>query len=147
MRRAVPLLIDVEDDARHCSEPSRRGRRRAERAPARAAAGAPTPRPRCAGLPGLLGNSPPGQPPISLAVGEPQHPIPPFVGSAIAAHVGEFGRYPMNRAVDEFAVAVGRWLDRRYRLPRRIDPVNEVLVLNGTREGLFLAPIAARNYV
>jgi aspartate/methionine/tyrosine aminotransferase len=95
----------------------------------------------------LLADTPPGQSPISLAVGEPQHPIPPFVGSVIAAHVGEFGRYPMNRGLDEFAEAVARWLDRRYRLPRRADAASEVLVLNGTREGLFLAGIAARNYV
>ena len=95
----------------------------------------------------LLADTPPGQSPISLAVGEPQHPIPPFVGAVLAAHVSEFGRYPMNRGLDEFAVAVGQWLDRRYRLPRRVDPAAEVLVLNGTREGLFLAGIAARNYV
>ena len=94
----------------------------------------------------LLADTPPGQSPISLAVGEPQHPIPPFVRAVIAAHVGEFGRYPMNRGLDEFALAVGQWLDRRYRLPRRVDPASEVLVLNGTREGLFLAGIAARNY-
>jgi N-succinyldiaminopimelate aminotransferase len=94
----------------------------------------------------LLADTSPGQSPISLAVGEPQHPIPPFVGAVIAAHVGEFGRYPMNRGLDEFGVAVGQWLDRRYRLPRRVDPASEVLVLNGTREGLFLAGIAARNY-
>jgi N-succinyldiaminopimelate aminotransferase len=94
----------------------------------------------------LLGDMVPGQSPISLAVGEPQHPIPPFVGGVIAAHVGEFGRYPMNRGLDEFAAAVGHWLDRRYQLPRRIDAAAEVLVLNGTREGLFLAGIAARNY-
>jgi N-succinyldiaminopimelate aminotransferase len=95
----------------------------------------------------LLGDIPPGQSPISLAVGEPQHPIPPFVGAVIAAHVSEFGRYPMNRGLDEFAVAVAHWLDRRYELPRPVDPVREVLVLNGTREGLFLAGIAARNYI
>src|SRR5690348_2338911 len=94
----------------------------------------------------LLADIPPGQSPISLAVGEPQHPIPPFVGAVLAAHVGEFGRYPGNRGLDEFAVAVGQWLDRRYKLPRRVDPAAEVLVLNGTREGLFLAGIAARNY-
>jgi N-succinyldiaminopimelate aminotransferase len=95
----------------------------------------------------LLGDTPPGQPPISLAVGEPQHPIPPFVGAVIAAHVAELGRYPMNRGLGEFGQAVGEWLDRRYRLPRRVDPASEVLVLSGTREGLFLAGIAARNYV
>jgi aspartate/methionine/tyrosine aminotransferase len=95
----------------------------------------------------LLADTPPGQSPISLAVGEPQHPIPAFVAPIVAAHVAEFGRYPMNRGLDEFAVAVAHWLDRRYRLPRRVDAATEVLVLNGTREGLFLAGIAARNYL
>ena len=95
----------------------------------------------------LLGDIAPGKPAISLAVGEPQHPIPGFVGPIIAAHVAEFGRYPMNKGLDEFAVAVGKWLDRRYRLPRPVDPASEVLVLNGTREGLFLAAIAAKTFV
>jgi N-succinyldiaminopimelate aminotransferase len=109
-------------------------------------AGAPSARSPFVRLRELLGDAPPGQSPISLAVGEPQHPIPPFVGAVIAAHVAEFGRYPMNRGLEEFTAAVGQWLDRRYRLPRRVDPASEVLVLNGTREGLFLAGIAARNY-
>src|SRR6202166_5218793 len=84
---------------------------------------------------------------ISLAVGEPQHPIPPFVGKIIAAHVNEFGRYPANKGLDEFAIAVGQWLDRRFALDRKGDPATEVLVLNGTREGLFLAALAAKNFV
>jgi N-succinyldiaminopimelate aminotransferase len=115
--------------------------------PARATtAGAATARSPFVRLRELLGETPPGQSPISLAVGEPQHPIPSFVGAVIAAHVAEFGRYPMNRGLEEFTAAVGQWLDRRYKLPRRVDPASEVLVLNGTREGLFLAGIAARNY-
>jgi aspartate/methionine/tyrosine aminotransferase len=95
----------------------------------------------------LLGDEPPGKPPISLAVGEPQHAIPAFVAPIIAAHVAEFGRYPMNKGLDEFGVAVAQWLERRYALPRSVDPASEVLVLNGTREGLFLAAIAAKNFV
>ncbi len=93
----------------------------------------------------LLGDIPPGKPAISLAVGEPQHPIPPFVGPVIAAHVAEFGRYPANKGLDEFQAAVAQWLGRRYTLPRPLDPATEVLVLNGTREGLFLAALAAKN--
>jgi aspartate/methionine/tyrosine aminotransferase len=112
-----------------------------------ASAGVPNARSPFVRLRELLADTPPGQSPISLAVGEPQHPIPAFVGPVLAAYVGEFGRYPMNRGLDEFGEAVGRWLDRRYKLPRRVDPASEVLVLNGTREGLFLAGIAARNYV
>ena len=92
----------------------------------------------------LLGDTPPGKPAISLAVGEPQHPIPPFVGPVIAAHVAEFGRYPANKGLDEFQAAVAQWLGRRYTLPRPLDPATEVLVLNGTREGLFLAALAAK---
>jgi N-succinyldiaminopimelate aminotransferase len=95
----------------------------------------------------LLDGVPPGQSAISLAVGEPQHPIPPFVGPVLAAHVAEFGRYPMNKGIDEFAAAVATWLDRRYALERPVDPASEVLVLNGTREGLFLAALAAKNWV
>jgi N-succinyldiaminopimelate aminotransferase len=95
----------------------------------------------------LLADIPPGKPPITLAVGEPQHAFPAFVGPIIAAHVAEFGRYPMNNGLDEFTQAVGGWLDRRYALPRAVDPATEVLVLNGTREGLFLAAIAAKSFV
>jgi N-succinyldiaminopimelate aminotransferase len=95
----------------------------------------------------LLGDMPPGKPAISMAVGEPQHPVPPFVGSVIAAHIDEFGRYPMNKGLDAFGEAVAKWLNRRYALERPVDPATEVLVLNGTREGLFLAAIAAKNWV
>jgi N-succinyldiaminopimelate aminotransferase len=95
----------------------------------------------------LLDGIPPGKPAISLAVGEPQHPIPDFVGPVIAAHVNEFGRYPANKGLDEFAHAVAWWLGRRFALERPVDPATEVLVLNGTREGLFLAALAAKNWV
>jgi aspartate/methionine/tyrosine aminotransferase len=95
----------------------------------------------------LLGDLPPGKPAISLAVGEPQHAVPSFVGPVLAAHIAEFGKYPMNKGLDEFCLAVVQWLGRRYRLPRPIDPATEVLVLNGSREGLFLAAIAATRWV
>jgi len=95
----------------------------------------------------LLGDVPPGKPAISLAVGEPQHPVPSFVGPVIAAHLGEFGRYPMNRGLDPFCEAAADWLGRRFALPRPIDPPSAILVLNGSREGLFLAAIAAERWV
>jgi N-succinyldiaminopimelate aminotransferase len=95
----------------------------------------------------LLGTAEPGQPAISLAVGEPQHPVPPFVASVLAAHIDEFGRYPMNKGLDDFCHAAADWLGRRFALPRPIDPASEILVLNGSREGLFLAAIAAARFV
>src|SRR6266481_7608968 len=95
----------------------------------------------------LLGSIEPGKPPISLAVGEPQHRVPAFVGPILAAHLDEFGRYPMNKGLDAFCEAAAAWLGRRFALPRPIDPAAEILVLNGSREGLFLAALAAARHV
>jgi aspartate/methionine/tyrosine aminotransferase len=95
----------------------------------------------------LIAGIEPGKPAINLSVGEPQHPIPPFVGPTLAAHLNEFGRYPANKGIEPFRKAVAQWLGRRYKLPRPVDAEHEVLVLNGTREGLFLAAIAATRWV
>ena len=95
----------------------------------------------------LLGDTEPGKPAISLAVGEPQHAVPAFVRPVLAAHVDEFGRYPMNKGLDAFCEAAAAWLARRFKLPRPIDPTTEILVLNGSREGLFLASIAAARWI
>src|SRR6266498_634819 len=50
----------------------------------------------------LLADIRPGKSPINLAVGEPQHPIPPFVGPVLAAHLDEFGRYPAGKGTERF---------------------------------------------
>ena len=60
--------------------------------------------------------------------------------------IDEFGKYPMNKGLDEFCAAAAAWLGRRFALPRPVDPATEVLVLNGSREGLFLAGIAAERW-
>jgi N-succinyldiaminopimelate aminotransferase len=95
----------------------------------------------------LIGDTKPGRPMINLSVGEPQHPVPGFVGPVLAAHLNDFGRYPANKGIAPFHQAVASWLGRRFALPRPVDPDHEVLVLNGTREGLFLGAIAAKRYV
>ena len=95
----------------------------------------------------LLAGVAPGKDIINLAVGEPQHPIPPFVGPVIAAHLADFGRYPAGKGTDRFRRAAALWLGRRYALARPLDPDGEVVVLSGTREGLFLAAIAAKRFV
>jgi N-succinyldiaminopimelate aminotransferase len=119
----------------------------AEREPPPAPARAVTSRSPFVRLRELLGDAPPGKPAISLAVGEPQHPVPEFVGPVLAAHIDEFGRYPINKGIEPFCRAAADWLGRRFDLPRPVDPDTELLVLNGTREGLFLAALAARNFV
>jgi aspartate/methionine/tyrosine aminotransferase len=95
----------------------------------------------------LLAPYQPGKPLITLAVGEPQHPLPGFVGPVLAQHIADFGRYPLAKGIEPFRKAAAAWLSSRFNLPRPVDAEGEVLVLNGSREGLFFAAITAVRYV
>ena len=95
----------------------------------------------------LLAPHAPGKPLIALSLGEPQHPVPSFVGPVLAQHIAEFGRYPIAKGIEPFRRAAASWLSTRFDLPRSIDPENEILVLNGSREGLFFAALTAARYV
>ncbi len=95
----------------------------------------------------LLGPYQPGKPLINLSLGEPQHPVPNFIGPLLAKHLPDFGRYPMAKGIEPFRQAASNWLSKRFDMPRAIDPETEILVLNGSREGLFFAAIAAASYV
>src|SRR3569623_3308294 len=88
-------------------------------------------------LTALLAPYQPAQKLINLSLGEPQHPMPSFVGAVLAKHLAGFGRYPASNGIPEFRAAVADWMSRRYRLPRALDPDSELLPLNGSREGLF----------
>src|SRR6201996_1764500 len=87
----------------------------------------------------LLAPYQPGKPLITLSLGEPQHPVPGFVAPILAEHIADFGRYPIAKGIEPFRRAASEWLSRRFHLPRPIDPESEVLVLSGSREGLFFA--------
>ena len=95
----------------------------------------------------LIADIKPGKPAIDLGIGEPKHGVPGFVASVMAAHINEFGRYPRNEGIPQFRRAAAEWAARRYKLGRVPDPDREVLILNGSREGLFLGAIAAKRLI
>jgi aspartate/methionine/tyrosine aminotransferase len=95
----------------------------------------------------LLAPYQPAKPLIMLSLGEPQHPVPAFVGPVLAKHIADFGRYPIAKGIEPFRRAAAHWLSTRFDLPRPIDPESEILVLNGSREGLFFAALTAARYV
>lgn len=116
--------------------------------PAGAQGGAPAnERSPFARLADLLNPFKPGKPLINLSLGEPQHPVPDFVGPILARHINDFGRYPVAKGIEPFRQAAASWTTKRFGLARAVDPDTEVLVLNGSREGLFFAGIAAARYV
>ena len=98
-------------------------------------------------LAALIAGETPGAPPIDLAVGNPRHPIPPFVADTVAANVGGYGDYPAIRGTEAFRASVADWLDSRFTLSGLIDPETGVLPLNGSREGLYFATIGADAYL
>src|SRR3982750_91532 len=70
----------------------------------------------------LLAPYQPGKPLITLSLGEPQHPVPSFVGPVLAKHIADFGRYPIAKGVEPFRRAAANWLSTRFQLPRPMDP-------------------------
>jgi len=86
----------------------------------------------------LLDSVTPGMAPISLAVGDPRGAVPSFVMEALNTHAHQFGEYPPINGTAAWREAAAAWLTRRFGV--EVDSEREVLPLNGTREGLFLAP-------
>jgi aspartate/methionine/tyrosine aminotransferase len=86
----------------------------------------------------LLDPVAPGRPPIALSIGDPRGAKLPFVLEALNAHAHEFGEYPPVNGTLAWREAAAGWLERRFGV--KVDAERELLPLNGTREGLFLAP-------
>ncbi|TNC49802.1 aminotransferase class I/II-fold pyridoxal phosphate-dependent enzyme [Rubellimicrobium rubrum] len=87
----------------------------------------------------LLDAHAPGGEPIAMSIGEPTHPMPPFLGEVIAANLQGFASYPPNEGTPELLGAISGWLGRRYDVAVAPD---RILVLNGTREGLYNVAMA-----
>ena len=87
----------------------------------------------------LLDSHAPGGTPIAMTIGEPRHPMPDFVGPILAANLDGFAVYPPNDGTPDLLAAISGWIARRYGVAI---PPDEILPLNGTREGLFNAAVA-----
>jgi N-succinyldiaminopimelate aminotransferase len=85
----------------------------------------------------LAGVTPnPALAPINLSIGEPKHPTPELVTSALAGSLEGLSVYPATAGTPALREAIAAWLTRRYALPG-IDPATQVLPVNGSREALF----------
>src|SRR5947209_14659205 len=72
----------------------------------------------------LLAPHQPGKPLIALSLGEPQHPVPGFVGPVLAQHIADFGRYPLAKGIEPFRRSAASWLSARFDLPHVLDPAS-----------------------
>jgi len=76
--------------------------------------------------------------PISLGIGEPKHPSPDFVKQVIADNLDKLANYPTTKGTDELRSAIAHWATRRFNLKDgALNPADNVVPVNGTREGIF----------
>ncbi len=73
--------------------------------------------------------------PISLGIGEPRHPTPPFIQESMMGALSGLSVYPATGGEPRLRQACAGWLQRRYGLA--LDPATQVLPVNGSREALF----------
>lgn len=87
----------------------------------------------------LLDAHEPGGTPVAMTIGEPRHPMPPFLSDVLAGSLDGFARYPTNEGTPDLLDAISGWLGSRYGVAVA---ENQIMALNGTREGLFNAALA-----
>jgi N-succinyldiaminopimelate aminotransferase len=74
--------------------------------------------------------------PINLSIGEPKHPTPNLVKTALAGALEGLAAYPATAGTPALREAIAAWLSHRYGIPAP-DPATQVLPVNGSREALF----------
>ena len=80
---------------------------------------------------------------IDLTVGEPHEAMPEFVVARLIEAAADYAKYPPMRGTRELRSAISEWSAKRYGAAAALDAEREVLPLNGSREGLFLAALPA----
>jgi aspartate/methionine/tyrosine aminotransferase len=88
----------------------------------------------------LLDIHPAGGDVVHMTIGEPKHTFPAWVTDVITQNAAGFNRYPPNEGAPELRAAFCDWAKRRYGVS--LDADVNVMPLNGTREGLYNAPMA-----
>lgn len=88
----------------------------------------------------LLDHHAPGGDVIHMTIGEPKHAFPAWVTDVLVEHAAGFNNYPNNNGTEALCGAITDWIMRRYGV--QLDPDTQVMALNGTREGLYNAPMA-----
>lgn len=73
--------------------------------------------------------------PVNLSIGEPKHATPEFIKQAVVQNLGGLASYPLTQGTDTLRNSLAAWCQRRYGV--ELDPVSEVLPVNGSREALF----------
>jgi N-succinyldiaminopimelate aminotransferase len=77
----------------------------------------------------------PAYKPIGLGIGEPRHATPELIKQALRDNLQGLASYPATTGEPALRNTIAAWVHQRYGVT--VDPVRQVLPVNGSREALF----------
>jgi N-succinyldiaminopimelate aminotransferase len=77
-----------------------------------------------------------GYKPVNLSIGEPKHPTPALIKSALSENLAGLANYPTTLGSAGLRGSISSWLARRYGIPP-LDAEKQIVPVNGSREALF----------
>ena len=82
---------------------------------------------------------------LDLSIGDPDLPTPSFILDRLTEHAREprNHRYPTSAGLREARAEIGRWFEQRFGVS--LDPVREIAMLLGSKEGIGHVPLAILN--
>src|SRR2546430_4945848 len=82
---------------------------------------------------------------LDLSIGDPDLPTPSFILDRLTEHAREprNHRYPTSAGLREARAEIGRWFEERFGVA--LDPVREIAMLLGSKEGIGHVPLAILN--
>ncbi len=72
---------------------------------------------------------------INLSIGEPKHATPEFIKDALTDNLFGLSNYPVTQGSEALREAIADWCLMRYDVD--LDPMTQILPVNGSREALF----------
>ncbi|PCI33632.1 MAG: aspartate aminotransferase [Alphaproteobacteria bacterium] len=80
---------------------------------------------------------------LNMSLGEPQHQVPSFVTDILHDQRASYNKYPPVQGTEAWQQAVSGWLIRRNGLSAGMVGSENLVPLNGSREGLFSIGLVA----
>lgn len=81
-----------------------------------------------------------GLPLVDFSIGDPREPTPSFIPQTLKDNVPEISQYPTAKGLAVIRDAVAEYLGRRFGV--MVDPETQVIPTSGSKEAIFLTPLA-----
>ncbi len=81
-----------------------------------------------------------GLPLIDFSIGDPREPTPAFIPETLKEHIPEISQYPTAKGLSVIRDAVAAYVGRRFGVV--VDPETQVIPTSGSKEAIFLTPLA-----